>query len=339
MSGFRLAVVELLGCVLAFGCVTSAAIDERSEAVDKLMSEQRDPMVHCTPKELARAEAYAAFARHESSQGRPQTAGHFIELAEFNARKAFENSRDNSCLGDRDQDKVPDRVDKCIDEKEDRDGFQDEDGCPDPDNDLDGVLDAHDRCPDERGPVDNGGCPFLDTDGDGITDDEDDCPREFGPKENRGCPIRDSDKDGVPDGEDKCPKVQGPKDNEGCPYKLIQVTDKMIVLKEKVFFAFGKARIGRSSYPLLDEVVQALGDHSTYVVNIEGHTDSVGSSAVNMKLSRARAGAVRDYLIGRGVAPARLKSVGCGERKPIDDNSTKAGRRVNRRVEFHIISK
>ncbi|MBL6976085.1 MAG: OmpA family protein [Deltaproteobacteria bacterium] len=334
-----LAIALFTGAAGLWGCVSSPAVYDRAGSVEKLTNEQHVSMVNCTPRELARAEAFADFARHETSQGRPHTARDFIELSEFNARKAFENSRDRSCLGDLDGDGIPDPEDRCPEEKEDFDKFKDKDGCPEPDNDLDGILDPQDRCPNEAGPVKNEGCPFMDRDGDGLSDDEDKCPDEFGPRQNHGCPIRDSDKDGVPDNEDKCPQVQGPKDNEGCPYKLIQVTDKAIILKEKIFFAFGKSTIRRTSHPLLNEVVLALRDHPTYVVRIEGHTDSVGRASSNQRLSTARAVAVRKYLLGKGVAPRRLQAVGLGEARPIDDNSTEAGRSVNRRVEFHIVSK
>jgi len=62
---------------------------------------------------------------------------------------------------DRDGDGIPDSVDRCPDEPEDYDGFQDDDGCPDPDNDNDGVPDAQDRCPNTPGPAENAGCPVM----------------------------------------------------------------------------------------------------------------------------------------------------------------------------------
>ncbi len=335
MNGAR--VVTALA--LCLGCVTSGTVRERAEAVDRLVAEQHEAMQNCAPIELARAEAYAAFARHESAGGRSHTAAQFLDMAEANAREAFAKSRDQRCKGDADNDGIKDRSDQCPRDPEDLDGFQDEDGCSDPDNDNDAVLDVNDECPSQPGPVTNRGCPVKDSDGDGLADDVDRCPMEFGPKERQGCPLRDSDKDGVPDDQDQCPDKPGPPDNLGCPYKLIQVTDKMIVLKEKIYFAFAKAVIQPRSFPLLDEIAQALRDHPTFVIRIEGHTDSVGSAASNLKLSQARANAVRDYLIRKGIEPARLKAVGYGEERPIDDNATEAGRAVNRRVEFHIESR
>jgi len=118
---------------------------------------------------------------------------------------------------DNDGDGIPDDVDQCPNEPEDFDGFEDEDGCPDPDNDQDGILDIHDMCPDEAGPAENQGCPILDRDGDGILDADDQCPddpEDFdGFEDEDGCPDLDNDGDGIPDSEDKCPN--DPEDFDG----------------------------------------------------------------------------------------------------------------------------
>jgi OOP family OmpA-OmpF porin len=114
---------------------------------------------------------------------------------------------------DRDGDGIPDPRDKCPDEAEDKDGFEDSDGCPDPDNDKDDVKDFEDACPNQPGkrttdPKTNG-CPVGDRDKDGIPDDEDKCPDEPEDKDGfwdeDGCPDPDNDKDGIPDTVDKCP--------------------------------------------------------------------------------------------------------------------------------------
>jgi len=132
---------------------------------------------------------------------------------------------------DRDHDGVPDVYDRCPDEPEDRDGFQDDDGCPDPDNDGDGIPDALDKCPNEPedfdGFQDDDGCPDLDNDGDGIPDLNDACPNEKedgkGKRPTDGCPStsEDSDGDGIPDVRDKCPDEpedkDGFQDDDGCP--------------------------------------------------------------------------------------------------------------------------
>jgi large repetitive protein len=116
---------------------------------------------------------------------------------------------------DDDDDGVLDAADQCRRDPEDRDGYQDEDGCKDPDNDGDGVLDEDDTCPVEQGSKENNGCPVKDKDGDGIMDKDDACVEVAGPAATRGCP--DKDGDGITDAQDKCPDVAGLKQYSGCP--------------------------------------------------------------------------------------------------------------------------
>jgi outer membrane protein OmpA-like peptidoglycan-associated protein len=132
---------------------------------------------------------------------------------------------------DRDHDGIPDSLDLCPDEPEDKDGFQDDDGCPDPDNDRDTIPDAQDKCPNQAEDFDNfqddDGCPDLDNDNDGIPDAVDHCPNDAEdhkpPLPNDGCPASktDSDGDGIPDSVDKCPNdpedKDGFQDEDGCP--------------------------------------------------------------------------------------------------------------------------
>jgi outer membrane protein OmpA-like peptidoglycan-associated protein len=110
---------------------------------------------------------------------------------------------------DNDNDGILDGDDKCPLDPEDKDSFEDDNGCPDPDNDKDGILDIQDKCPldpeDKDNFEDDNGCPDPDNDKDGILDGDDKCPIEFGVKEEQGCPVRDQDKDGIPDKKDKCP--------------------------------------------------------------------------------------------------------------------------------------
>ena len=132
-------------------------------------------------------------------------------------------------LRDSDGDGVLDKNDKCPTQKEDKDGFQDDDGCPDPDNDGDGIPDVKDKCPnepeDKDGFQDDDGCPDPDNDGDGIPDLHDACPfqpeTKNGFKDDDGCPDEpDQDGDGIPDAKDKCPKEpedkDGFQDDDGC---------------------------------------------------------------------------------------------------------------------------
>ncbi|HSK04295.1 MAG TPA: OmpA family protein, partial [Kofleriaceae bacterium] len=135
-------------------------------------------------------------------------------------------------IGDRDGDGIKDDIDRCPNEPEDRDRFEDEDGCPDPDNDRDGLLDEDDRCPNEPedfdGFEDEDGCPEgnpNDRDGDGILDHLDKCPddpEDFdGFEDEDGCPELDNDRDKILDADDLCPLVpedfDGFEDEDGCP--------------------------------------------------------------------------------------------------------------------------
>jgi len=130
---------------------------------------------------------------------------------------------------DQDTDGVPDEVDQCPELAEDKDGFEDSDGCPDFDNDDDGVPDDSDRCPTEKEDSDefedDDGCLDPDNDHDGFLDARDACPKEAGaassdPKQN-GCPERDRDVDGIFDSRDKCPSKAEDRDafqdEDGCP--------------------------------------------------------------------------------------------------------------------------
>ncbi|HVU05059.1 MAG TPA: hypothetical protein VHE30_25090 [Polyangiaceae bacterium] len=134
------------------------------------------------------------------------------ELAED--RDGFED-QDGCPDFDDDDDGVPDDQDKCPKSKEDADGFQDDDGCDDPDNDGDGVPDAADQCPNDKGPA-NGpkpGCVDPDPDHDGVLLDKDRCPNEpedrDGWQDADGCPDPDDDGDGVPDAVDACRREKG----------------------------------------------------------------------------------------------------------------------------------
>ena len=239
---------------------------------------------------------------------------------------------------DSDGDGILDKVDKCPNNPEDKDGFEDEDGCPEVDNDKDGLLDSIDQCPNDAGPPENNGCPILDRDKDGVMDPDDKCPDVPGLAQFAGCPDRDGD--GIADAEDKCPDEPGVAEEQGCPkkYSLIVVKKDRIEIKQKVHFATGKARILRDSFELLSQVGDAIKSAKIKKVLIEGHTDSRGSDALNMRLSQRRADTVRSHLIKKvGVDSEVLEAVGFGETRPIASNKSSKGRAQNRRVEFKII--
>jgi outer membrane protein OmpA-like peptidoglycan-associated protein len=231
---------------------------------------------------------------------------------------------------DRDGDGVLDADDKCPDTP----GIAALQGCPD--RDGDGIADNEDSCPDVAGTAKYKGCPIPDTDGDGINDEEDKCPSVKGLARYQGCPIPDTDGDGVNDEEDKCPTRPGTAANQGCPEIAKEVIEKINFAAKNVFFATGSYKLLAKSNKSLDAVADLMKKDPTLNLDIDGHTDSQGSDESNQVLSDNRAGAVKNYLISKGIDASRLKSTGYGETKPVADNTTAAGRAKNRRTEMTV---
>jgi outer membrane protein OmpA-like peptidoglycan-associated protein len=99
----------------------------------------------------------------------------------------------------------------------------------------------------------------------------------------------------------------------------------------------GSSELGSASYPALDEIVDVLEKNPSVKVEIEGHTDSTGSAALNQRLSEQRAQAVLEYLVRKGIDRKRLSAKGYGLTRPIASNATPQGRAKNRRVELNPI--
>jgi outer membrane protein OmpA-like peptidoglycan-associated protein len=238
---------------------------------------------------------------------------------------------------DTDQDTVIDKDDKCPKEA----GPVENQGCPWGDTDNDTVLDNVDTCPTVAGPVENNGCPWPDTDGDTVLDKDDKCPNESGLVANQGCPEYDADKDGVKDAEDSCPTVAGPASNKGCPEVTEAALKELKVQARAVFFVTGKAVLQNADKGQtdgrLDAIKEIIKNYPTAKFSIEGHTDSVGNAVANQKLSEARAKAVMDALVAKGVNPENLSYKGFGDTKPVASNKTADGRAQNRRTEvIHV---
>lgn len=223
------------------------------------------------------------------------------------------------------------------------------------DSDGDGVIDGVDRCPDTPPgtKVDGFGCPVpLDSDGDGVPDDRDRCPGTppGTPVDNVGCPLPpptplpapvpppapafiDSDGDGVPDHLDQCPNTpRGMRvDARGC------VVEQVFVFPN-ITFELGSDRLTPTARNTLLDMVEGLRGQPNLRLEISGHTDSTGSEALNLALSKRRAQAVRDYLVSFGIAPSRLTVEGFGPFRPVASNDTEEGRARNRRVEFRVLN-
>lgn len=221
------------------------------------------------------------------------------------------------------------------------------------DSDGDGVPNGKDKCPDTpRGvKVYSDGCP-TDLDGDGVPDYLDKCPDS--PKDipvgKDGCPL-DSDGDGIPDYLDECPNTppglkvlpngcalkgdcRRPRPGEAVDKKGCALDQRFILRGVK--FEFDSDRLTEPSKEILAEVAVTLLSYPDVKVDVEGHTDDVGTDAYNLGLSERRSNVVKKFLVDNGVNPANLKPVGYGESVPIDTNLTETGRDNNRRVEFKV---
>ncbi len=257
---------------------------------------------------------------------------------------------------DPDKDGIMGDADQCPTEAEDADGFEDENGCPDPDNDNDTVLDASDQCPtdaeDADGFKDDDGCPDPDNDGDGIADGTDQCPAEAEDadsfEDENGCPDPDNDGDGVLDAADTCPdKMEtknGYQDGDGCPDEVPAALAKFTGVIKGINFKTGSAEILKTSNKILDKAVKVMQDYPDIKLEIQGHTDDVGDDAANLELSQKRAESVKAYFEAKGVPADRVTAKGYGETAPsapidgLKGGKLKAAQAKNRRVEFKLLS-
>ena len=112
--------------------------------------------------------------------------------------------------------------------------------------------------------------------------------------------------------------------------------DGILVNLPDVTFAVDSTAISPSFQSALDKVAQSMVQYPNSLVDVYGHTDSTGSAAYNLDLSKRRADSVARYLISRGVSSARIQTQGMGEDYPVADNTTPEGRSINRRVEIKI---
>jgi outer membrane protein OmpA-like peptidoglycan-associated protein len=122
----------------------------------------------------------------------------------------------------------------------------------------------------------------------------------------------------------------------GSGIDVTQQGDGILVNLPDVTFAVDSTAISGGFQASLDKVAQSMIQYPNSLIDVYGHTDSTGSEAYNMDLSKRRADAVGRYLIGRGVSSSRIQTQGMGENYPVADNTTPEGRALNRRVEVKI---
>lgn len=208
------------------------------------------------------------------------------------------------------------------------------------DGDADGVVDAYDRCPKSTpgSLVDGSGC-LLDTDRDGVDDRKDLCPDTPAGVvvDGKGCPVvTDKDRDGVLDAQDACPETPARTavDARGCPVPVVPV----VVLPEPALTFYleylpNATEVSSAFAAEMEKMADFVKANPGRRFVIEGHTDSVGNDADNMKLSLLRAEKIKVYLAEKMRIPASLlEARGFGESNPVADNNTQDGRSQNRRV-------
>ena len=221
---------------------------------------------------------------------------------------------------DADGDGLLDKVDKCPDKAEDKDGFQDDDGCPDLDDDEDGVPDSEDKCPNE--PEDKDG--HMDRD---------------------GCDDPDNDNDGIPDVIDQCAiepeTINGNKDEDGCPDSgdsLVMLMPARIEVFESVHFRGNSDKILKKSLNVLGQVASTMrANRDILKLRITVHVHPRGANDVS--ITKKRAEAVRKWMTDWGVEPERLDIKGMGGRVPLVPVKERGAKQLNDRVEFTIIEK
>lgn len=111
----------------------------------------------------------------------------------------------------------------------------------------------------------------------------------------------------------------------------------LLNLPDGVTFDFNRTDIKPQFYPSLSTIAGTLREYNQTIVEVSGHTDSIGSDEVNQRISEQRAQAVASYLTAQGVQPQRFEIIGMGKRYPIADNATESGRAMNRRVEIRLL--
>ena len=219
---------------------------------------------------------------------------------------------------DHDKDGINDISDLCRHRPEDKDNFEDLDGCPDEDNDQDGVFDNQDQCP-----LFFGDAPY-------------------------GCPdedfrTKDTDLDGVPNSKDYCPDeketINAFEDNDGCPDSIPEKLNTLLGRMDSIQFEIGSSAIKEGSVVILEKIGQAMQMYPDYNIRVEGHTDDIGTKESNDALSQDRAQSVVTWLIDHNISSERLEAKGFGSSKPLASNNTSEGQLRNRRVEIYMYKK
>jgi OmpA-OmpF porin, OOP family len=135
-------------------------------------------------------------------------------------------------------------------------------------------------------------------------------------------------------------KAPAPPTPSAPPPPAATVAESEISISEQVQFETGTAVLRGESAAILTAVAAALAQHPEIeLIEIQGHTDDTGTPEFNQRLSQERAEAVLSWLVAQGIQASRLRPIGYGQSRPLSQNSSEAGRAMNRRVEFRIITR
>lgn len=250
------------------------------------------------------------------------------------APKVVKKKRPKRKRKDKDDDGVLDVADACPLLAEDRDGFRDDDGCPDADNDLDFITDVYDADPmgaeDWDGFEDDDGIPDLDNDRDGVADYVDGCPNDAGGADGCGAPPADGVASGPGGTMSAVPRPGG----ADAPLVLGGVLHP----SRPIIFEFARAELTEDAERVVDGIAGFLKDNPELgKVEVGVHVDAMGSRRWKHGLSRRRAKVVMTELVERGVDAGRLVAKGYGPEVPVATNKDKPGRYKNRRVELRLL--
>ena len=127
-------------------------------------------------------------------------------------------------------------------------------------------------------------------------------------------------------------------DDKEATYEVrIKIDPPKNFILDNVYFDTGKSTLKPTSNKALNDLVEVLKLKSNMFIEIQGHTDNVGTEESNLKLSQDRADAVKKYLVNKGIVSDRITSIGYGQSVPIADNNTEEGKAKNRRTSLKVI--
>ena len=121
--------------------------------------------------------------------------------------------------------------------------------------------------------------------------------------------------------------------------EIKQVKPTFKPIDKDILFEFDKSIVKRESFTELESIINILNSRPNMKISLKGHTDALGPDAYNIKLSKNRVAAVREFLLSNGIEDDRIMIEALGEKVPVAENNSEAGRKKNRRVEVRFIEK